>query len=120
MSENTTDRNVKNHVTSKLLIKARSKVGVSEMVKSRKSSIAVINPLAENYAKLTKSRYLLICESCLWCASYIKNQIMLSKCPLCFIGEIGCMPIGEDKNYLIDYSHSKGVELNEPITLGAD
>jgi hypothetical protein len=45
---------------------------------------------------------------------------MLSKCPLCFIGEIGCMPIGEDKNYLIDYSHSKGVELNEPITLGAD
>jgi hypothetical protein len=110
MSENSGDRNIKNHVTSKTLTKTLSIVRASKMVR-RKSSIAVINPLMDNDAKLTKSSYLLICDACLWCASYVNNQIPYSKCPLCFNGEINCMPIGEDKNYLFDYSHSKGVEL---------
>jgi hypothetical protein len=111
MSENSEDRKIKNHVTSKLLTKARSIVGAPETSRRRKSSMALINPLKDNYTKLTESRYLRICDSCLWCASYINNQIPSTKCPLCFIGEIDCMPIGEDKNYLFDYIHSKGVEL---------
>jgi hypothetical protein len=65
----------------------------------------------ENYAKISKDRYFLICESCLWCASYFKSQGTFRKCALCHEGKIECMPIGEDKNYSFDYSPTKGVEL---------
>jgi hypothetical protein len=116
MLENSEDRKIKNHITSsdnQFLAEGQSKVGASGKVRWETSPLVEINPLeADNYAKLTKARYLLICESCLWCASYIKNQTTLTKCPLCHTGEIDFMPIGEDKNGFIDYSHSKGVELN--------
>jgi len=65
----------------------------------------------ENYAKISKERYFLICESCFWCASYFKSQFTFHKCPLCHEGKIECMPIGEDENYGFDYSPTKGVEL---------
>lgn len=61
-------------------------------------------------SKVTKERYFLICESCLWCASNIKNQITFTKCPLCYNGEIDRIPIPEDKNGFFDYSHSKDAE----------
>ena len=61
-------------------------------------------------SKVTKARNLLICESCLWCASNIMNQTTFTTCPLCHSGEIDCIPIGEDKNGFFDYSYSKGVE----------
>ena len=115
MPENSEDRKIKNHITSsdsQFLAKVQSKVGASDNVRWRTSPLVEINPLeTDNYANLTKERYLLICESCLWCASYIKNQTTFTKCPLCYNGEIDCMPIGEDKNGFSDYSHSKGVEL---------
>jgi hypothetical protein len=115
MPENSEDLKIKNHITSsdsQFLAKVQSKVGASDKVRWGTSPLVEINPLeTDNYAKLTKARYLLICESCLWCASYIKNQITFTKCPLCYNGEIDCMPIGDDKNGIFDYSHSKGVEL---------
>ena len=83
----------------------RSLVGSEMCIRDR------INTLeTDNYAKLTKARYFVICESCLWCASYIKNQTTFTKCPLCYNGEIDCMPISDDKNGFFDYSHSKDVE----------
>jgi hypothetical protein len=115
MSENSEDRKIKNHITSsdsQFLAKLQSKVGASDKVRWGTSPLVEINPLeTDNYANLTKARYLLICASCLWCASYIKNQTTFTKCPLCCNGKINCMPIGEDKNGFFDYSHSKGVEL---------
>lgn len=107
MPEDSEDRKIKNHITSsdsQFLAKVQSKVGASDKVRWRTSPLVEINPLETD-------RYLLICESCLWCASYIKNQTTFTKCPLCYNGEIDCMPIGEDKNGFSDYSHSKGVEL---------
>ena len=65
----------------------------------------------DNHVKLTKDRYFLICKSCLWCASYYKDQMAFAQCPLCYDGKIECMPIGDDENYCSDYSHSKGIEL---------
>ena len=67
--------------------------------------------LANVQHKVTKARYLLICESCLWCASYIRNQTTFTRCPLCHNGEIDFMPIADDKNGFFDYSHSKDVVL---------
>ena len=76
--------------------------------------------LANVQNKVTKARNLLICESCLWCASYIKNQTSFTKCPLCYNGEIDCIPIADEKNGFFDYSYSKGVEWNSLKILGAD
>ena len=116
MLENSEDCNIKNLITSsdsQFLAEVQSEVGVSDKVRQRTSALVEINPQLEtdNYAKLTKVRYFLICESCLWCASYVKNQTTFTKCPLCHNGKIDWMPIGENENYLFDYSHSKGVEL---------
>ena len=115
MPENSEVRNIKNHITSsdsQFLSKVQSKVSLSDKFRWRTSPLVEINPLeTANYAKLTKARYFLICESCSWCASYVKNQTKLTTCPLCHNGKIDCMPIGEDKNYLFDDSHSKGIEL---------
>ena len=121
MPENSQDRNIKNQITSsdslknpvgsKSLMKVESQVAALEEGRRKTSALAVMNPLTDNYAKLTNARYLLICEDCLWCASYIKNQTRYAECPLCYNGEIDCMPIGEDKNCLFNYSHPKGVEL---------
>jgi len=115
MTEDSEDCQIKYHITSsdsQFLAKVQSKVGASDRLRWGTSPLVEINPLdTDNYAKLTKARYLLICESCLWCASYIKNQTTFTKCPLCYNGEIDCMPIGEDKSGFFDYSHSKDVEL---------
>ena len=115
MPENSEDRKIKNHITfsdSQFLAKVQSKVGMSEKVRWRSSQLVEINALETgNYAKLTKARYLVICKSCLWCASYIKKQTTFTKCPLCYNGEIDCIPIDDDKNGIFDYNHSKGVEL---------
>lgn len=114
MPENSEDRKIKNHITSsdsQFLAKVQTKVEVSDKVRWRTSQLVEINTLeTDNYAKLTKARYLVICESCLWCASYIKNPTTFTKCPLCYNGEIDCMPISDDKNSFFDYSHSKDVE----------
>ncbi len=115
MLENSEDRKIKNHATSsesQFSTIIQNKGGASDKVRWGTSPLSEINPLeSDNYAKLTKARYLLICRSCLWCASYIKNQTTFTKCLLCYNGEIDSIPIGENENCLFDYSHSKGVEL---------
>lgn len=108
MAENFKDHKSKNHIMSsdsQFLAKVQSKVGASDKVRWGTSPLVEINHLE------MKARYLLICESCLWCASYIKNQTTFTKCPLCYNGEIDYIPIGQDKNGFFDYSRSKGVEL---------
>jgi hypothetical protein len=115
MLENSKDYKKKKHIASsdsQFLAKIQSKVGASYKVRWGTSPLVEINPLEMgNYAKLTKAKYLVICESCLWCASYIKNQTTFTTCPLCHNGKIDCMPIDDDKNGFSDYRHSKGVEL---------
>lgn len=116
MPEYSEDCKIKNLIMSsdsQYLAQVQSEVGVSDKVRQRTPPLVEINPQLEidNYAKLTEARYFLICESCLWCASYIKNQTTFTKCPLCHNGKIDWMPIGEDENCLFDYSHPKGVEL---------
>jgi hypothetical protein len=101
---------IKNHFASS--DELRRKVGRSDKARSRTSLPIDKNPLErETYTNPTKARYLLICRSCLWCASCINRQATYTKCPLCHNGEIDCMRVGEDHNCLFDYSHSKDFEL---------
>lgn len=96
MPENSEDCKIKNHITSsdsQFLAEVQSEIGVSDKVRWRTSPLAEINPLeTDNYANLTKARYFLICESCLWCATNMMNQTTFTTCPLCHNGKIDCMP----------------------------
>ena len=65
----------------------------------------------DRYSIFVEQKYFLICNSCFWCASYFKNRISFSTCPVCINGKIDCMPIGEDENYTFNLSLTKGIEL---------
>ena len=108
MFQNSEDCNIKNHITSsgdQLLADEQSNVGVSvNAIRRTPPSVEINQQIDTNdYAKVAKERYFLICDSCLWCASYFENEMTDTKCPLCHKGKIDCMPIGEDKNYRFDY-----------------
>jgi hypothetical protein len=103
MFQNSEDCNLKNHITSsgnQLLADDLSNVGVSVNAVRRTPPSVEINQQIET--NVAKERYFLICDSCLWCASYFENEMTVTKCPLCRKGKIDCMPIGEDKNYRFD------------------
>ena len=106
MFQNSEDCNIKNHITSgdQLLADEQSNVEVSVNAIRRTSPSVGINQQIDtnDYAKVAKERYFLICDSCLWCASYFENEVTDTKCPLCRKGKIDCMPIGEGKNYRLD------------------
>lgn len=107
MFQNSEDCNIKNHITSsgdQLLADDLSNVGVSvNAIRRTSPSVEITQQIDTNaYAKVAKERYFLICDSCLWCASYFENEMTDTKCPLCSKGKIDCMPIGEDKNYRFD------------------
>lgn len=124
MEKNSEDCVIKNHITY-----TTSDIQFSEKEQSdarlsvtdlRRSSFGELDQRWEtgNHATLTKDRYFLICKSCLWCASYFKDKMAFSQCPLCPDGIIDCMPIGDDENYRLDYSNSKGIELKFSNTIG--
>jgi hypothetical protein len=108
MFQNSEDCNIKNDITSscdQLLADEQSNLlGVSvNAIRRTSPSLEITQQIDTNaYAKVAKERYLLICDSCLWCASYFENEMTDTKCPLCRKGKIDCMPIGEDKNYRFD------------------
>ena len=64
----------------------------------------------DHFTKRMEEVYFLICESCFWCASFIRNKTTFANCPLCRNGKINCIPIGKDNDCFID-CQSKGVEL---------
>lgn len=108
MFQNSEDCNIKNDITSscdQLLADEQSNLlGVSvNAIRRTSPSLEITQQIDTNaYAKVAKERYLLICDSCLWCASYFENEMTDTKCPLCRKGKIDCMPICEDKNYRFD------------------
>ena len=108
MFQNSEDCNIKNHITSscdQLLADEQSNVGVSVNAIRRTAPSFELNQQIDtkHYGKVAKERYLLICDSCLWCASYFENGMTDTKCPHCRKGKIDCMPISEDKNYRFDF-----------------
>jgi hypothetical protein len=106
MFQNSEDCNIKNHTTSSgdhLLADDLSNVGVSvNAMRTTPPSVEINQQIDNGYAKVAKERYFLLCDSCLWCASYFENEMTDTKCSLCRNGKIDCMPIGDDKNYHFD------------------
>ena len=87
MFQNSEDCNIKNHITSsgdQLLADDLSNVGVSvNAIRRTPPSVEINQQIDTNdYAKVAKERYFLICDSCLWCALYFENEMTDTKCPL--------------------------------------
>jgi Zn finger protein HypA/HybF involved in hydrogenase expression len=50
----------------------------------------------DNKKELSRQTHFLLCESCLWCASYISSKnISIVKCPNCYSNKIEWMPISK-------------------------
>jgi hypothetical protein len=108
MFQNSEDCNIKNDITSscdQLFADEQSNLlGISvNAIRRTSPSVEITQQIDTNaYAKVAKERYFLICDSCLWCASYFDHEMTETKCPVCSKGKIDCMPICEDKNYRFD------------------
>lgn len=108
MFQNSEDCNIKNDITSscdQLFADEQSNLlGISvNAIRRTSPSVEITQQIDTNaYAKVAKERYFLICDSCLWCASYFDHEMTETKCPVCRKGKIDCMPICEDKNYRFD------------------
>ena len=111
------DCKTRNHITSSdsQVLSDDERIGVSvNDVHTTSQSVEVKEPTKINdYAIVAKGKYLLICDSCLWCASYFDSELMYAKCPGCNKGKIECMPISdtEKKSYSFNHSDNRGVEL---------
>jgi hypothetical protein len=64
--------------------------------------------------------YFVICNSCYWCASYFGIDDLESifgslscvlDCPICNSHNTELMPISNDESFRIEYSQTKGMEL---------
>jgi len=108
MFQNSEECNIKNDITSscdQLFADEQSNLlGISvNAIRRTSPSVEITQQIDTNaYAKVAKERYFLICDSCLWCASYFDHEMTETKCPVCRKGKIDCMPICEDKNYRFD------------------
>jgi hypothetical protein len=114
MSQNSEDCNIKNHITSSNQLLADDQNNVDSVNNIRKfSQSGETNQQIDTigYAKVAGERYFMICNSCLWCASYFGNKMTDSKCLLCHKGKIDCMPIGDEERYSFSNNTSRGVEL---------
>ena len=70
--------------------------------------------------KPTNKIYFVICNSCYWCTSYfgIDNLEYLSTssshvldCHTCSSPNTELIPIGTDESFKIDFSHTRGMEI---------
>jgi hypothetical protein len=64
--------------------------------------------------------YFVICNSCYWCASYFGIDVLESlsgsssrvlNCPICNSHNTELMPISTDESFRIEYSLTRGMEL---------
>ena len=111
------DCKTRNHITSSdsQVLSDDEKIGLSvDDVQITSQSVEVKEPTnIHDYASVMKGKYLLICDSCLWCASYFESELAYAKCPGCNKGKIECMPIldEEGNSYSFNHSDNQGIEL---------
>jgi hypothetical protein len=76
--------------------------------------VIVCNNVVNHYnTNTSKQIHFLLCESCLWCASYLRENggSTISKCPACNSGRIESIPIFHSDIYRLYYDPKRGVTL---------
>lgn len=56
-------------------------------------------------------RYFVLCNSCFWCASYMRRVNNTVRCPSCRTEIIESMPIRLDERFLFQHDRKSGVSL---------
>jgi rubrerythrin len=84
---------------------------IDHQIKKKVSLENESNELSDGYRKLVEHKYFLICISCFWCASYLKNDNTFSKCPMCKEGIIDRISLEEDEFYRFNHSMTIGIEM---------
>jgi hypothetical protein len=63
-------------------------------------------------------KHFLLCESCLWCATYLLNygDVTIINCPICDNPKVESLPIANNEVYKIDYNSLNGFTFEFGIT----
>jgi hypothetical protein len=69
------------------------------------------NSSSNNKTPYKQAIHFLICDSCFWCASCIRLDVSVAKCPSCNDNKVEWMPITDDEIYKVDYDSKNGVVL---------
>jgi hypothetical protein len=54
----------------------------------------------------------ILCESCLWCATYTDKKRADDKCIMCSSSTVSSFPIMPDEAFTFGYSEKRGIELD--------
>lgn len=117
MVEGYDDCKTRNHITSldSKILSDHEKIGVSvnDLQTTSQLGQAKDQTNINDYARVMKGKYLLICNSCLWCASYFDSELTYANCPGCNKGKIEIMTISVEQRNCNRFSHSdnRSVEL---------
>lgn len=117
MFEGYEDCKTRNHINSldSKVLSDDERIGVSvnDVQTTSQSGQVKEQTNINDCARVMKGKYLLLCNSCLWCASYFDSELTYAKCPGCNKGKIECMTISvEQRNcYSFNHSDNRGVEL---------
>jgi hypothetical protein len=83
-----------------------------------KQAILTSNIIERN--EISQPVYFVICNSCYWCATYFRNDDLGFRsessshnlnCPICNSQNIELMPIAIDESFRIEYSLTRGMEM---------
>jgi len=55
-----------------------------------------------------KQPHFLLCSSCFWCASCIRLDVSVARCPSCNDNKVEWMPITENEIYKFNYDPKNG------------
>lgn len=111
------DCKTRSHITSSdsQVLSDYERIGVSfnDMQTTSQSIQVKESTNINDYARVMKGKCLLICNSCLWCASYFDSKLTYTKCPGCSKGKIECMTIsvGQRNCYSFNHSDNRAVKL---------
>ena len=69
------------------------------------------NNSSNNKTPYKQAIHFLICDSCFWCASCIKVDVSVARCPSCYDNKVEWMPITDDEIYKFNYDPNNGIVL---------
>ena len=87
MFEGYEDCKTRNHINSldSKVLSDDERIGVSvnDVQTTSQSGQVKEETNINDCARVMKGKYLLLCNSCLWCASYFDSELTYAKCPGC-------------------------------------
>ena len=66
------------------------------------------NNSSNNKTPYKQAIHFLICDSCFWCASCIRLDVSVARCPSCNDNKVEWMPITENEIYKFNYDPKNG------------